>query len=132
VKTVSIDTKLLSGNPARLSLAMPSETVSLRRTVTRTNIASNQAPAGGAGSSTTDNPVTVWVGEVLGARRATSSAVLIIAESGGVYGRITYFDRKTRTERTFTVRPALAVQLQISLSGPAGGPCMGQTAPAWQ
>lgn len=135
MKTVSIDTKLLSSTPARLSLALPGANVVINR---RRDVRSPQSSAGpsSAAGSTTDSPVTTWVGEVVGARRATSSAVLIIAENGGVYGKITYFDRKTRTERTFTVSSGdYAAWKQPQAVCVAVGPdsnCMGQTGTAWQ
>lgn len=102
VKTVSIDTKLLSSAPNRLSLALPGTSIIINR---RRDVQSPQASvrAASTSDSSTDVPVTTWVGEVAGNRRGTSSAILITAENGGVYGKIRYFDRRTKAERTFTV-----------------------------
>ena len=48
-------------------------------------------------------PAVMWVGEVATARGPLSSVVLTLSETGGLYGNIRYFDRRTKRIRTFRV-----------------------------
>ena len=65
-------------------------------------VAKPQAAEATASSTNTTTTASVWVGEVAGFKGPFSSAVLVTAENGGVYGRIHYIDR-TGKQRTFTV-----------------------------
>lgn len=124
MKTVSIATGLLSGPaaPSRLSLALPgaSVIVNRRRDVESPEEAARAASAPSSGNGT----ATVWVGEVVGARRAGSSAIFVTAENGGVYGKVTYIERKTNKQRTFTVSSAASIGPRRILLRPEALPCM--------
>lgn len=100
VKTVSINTDLLSGSSAasnRLSLALPG-----------INVVARKWPGSSTGSinpastlNVTDLAVSTWVGSVVG--RAGSWAAFVTAENGGVYGQITVIERRTNKQPTSTV-----------------------------
>jgi hypothetical protein len=107
IKTVSIKKDLLLAGPQRLSLEMPGNVnlvISRRRDVPA-GVATPTTPEVGTASANTSAAagVNVWVGEVVGFKGPISSAVLVTAENGGVYGRIHYITRKGQ-QRTFTVR----------------------------
>lgn len=108
VKTVAINTRLLVNGPRRLSLDMPGNinVVITRRADVQSGVATPMtATASNASESANSTaPVTVWVGDVLGYRGAASSAILVTAENGGVYGKITYVTRKG-AQKTFTISP---------------------------
>lgn len=128
IKTVKIDTQLLVNGPRRLSLDVPGTTVVITRRDDLTP-PTPQAPAVAAagdspsssGNSSTPAPVSTWVGEVFGIKGGASSVVLISAEDRGVYGRISYIDRRTRQRRTFKVccgaqdTATVALQDEISI-----------------
>jgi hypothetical protein len=100
VRTVVIDGKLLSSNPTRLSLALPGANLIITR---RRDVPSPVTEVAAASTTNATAPVSVWIGEVAGYRRGSSSAILVTAENGGVYGKITYIERRTNKERTYTV-----------------------------
>lgn len=124
MKTVSIATGLLSGTaaPSRLSLALPgaSVVVNRRRDVSVPEEAARSASAPGTSNDTT---ASTWVGEVVGSRRAGSSAIFVTAENGGVYGKITYIERRTNKQRTFTVRGPSSTLKQPDTSSTAVDKC---------
>lgn len=105
VKLVTVQTSLLRNKgPQRLALTMPDGTNVVIR---RRNDVPGVGPAAAASSNgTATGQVTTWVGEVVqprGARGPFSYAALTVAENGGLYGEIGYWDIKLNKKRAFQV-----------------------------
>lgn len=80
-----------------------------RLNITRRLDLGNTAPPSVAAFSSRSGiiPVSIWVGEVIGYQGAASSAVLLTAQDGSVYGRVTHINEKTNSWRTYMVKHAL-------------------------
>lgn len=90
--TVSVNAALLSSTSAsRLSLALPG-TKLIRQ---RADVPTPQEPA--SPGSASGGHVSTWVGEVAG--RKSSTAVLVTAANGGVYGKVSYTERRANKQR---------------------------------
>lgn len=99
-RTVVVNSSLLASSN-RLSLALPGANLVIRR---RRDVPSPLGDSSTVSATSGTPAVSIWIGEVAGQQRGGSSAVLVTAENGGVYGKITYIERRANKQRTFTVR----------------------------
>lgn len=117
VKVTAINKAMLASQAPRIQLELPNVrspiTVNIRRDLSTApepsgSAAARAASAASAGFDEVTSP-GVFVGEVAGARGALSSVVLVTAESGAVYGDITFYDARTKSTRSFKVRSCVRV-----------------------
>jgi hypothetical protein len=83
----------------------------------RKDVASPIPDIAAASALNSTAPVSIWIGDVVGYRRGSSSAILVTSENGGVYGKITYIDRSTNKEHTYTVSTCCGCFCNLGLIG---------------